>query len=167
MIIKKAGVQDRNQIKNLIQPYVEEHILLQRTQEQIINQIDQTYIAFEKKVIGVMNFVEYPRQLFEIRGLAIDKKFHGKGVGKKLINFATSDLIKVLIRKNHPQKNTQTKANHIRLFALTYVPNFFLSLDFHIVDKKIYPEKIFEDCLFCTKNNDCQEVALEKTIEIL
>jgi amino-acid N-acetyltransferase len=47
-----------------------------------------------------------------------------------------------------------------RVFALTYRPGFFEKLGFVQVDKSELPQKIWTDCLKCSKFPDCDEVAL-------
>ena len=47
-----------------------------------------------------------------------------------------------------------------RVFALTYKPAFFERLGFHMVDKLTLPEKVWKDCLHCSKLYHCDEVAV-------
>ena len=51
-----------------------------------------------------------------------------------------------------------------RIFTLTYVPEYFKKLGFHVVDKSELPHKVWSDCLKCTKFPDCDETALIKEI---
>ena len=41
-----------------------------------------------------------------------------------------------------------------------YPPGFFISLGFKEVEKEMFPEKIWADCLKCAKFNCCDEKAV-------
>ena len=47
-----------------------------------------------------------------------------------------------------------------RLFALTYRDNFFCNLGFRVVEKTLFPEKIWSDCERCPKKDHCDEIAV-------
>ena len=47
-----------------------------------------------------------------------------------------------------------------RVFALTYQEKFFRHLGFRIVDKSLFPEKIWSDCAVCPKKDRCDEIAV-------
>ena len=47
-----------------------------------------------------------------------------------------------------------------KIFALTYRDNFFCNLGFRIVEKDMFPEKIWSDCVLCPKQNCCDEIAV-------
>jgi amino-acid N-acetyltransferase len=68
-----------------------------------------------------------------------------RGIGTQLVESCISEAIVLGIG---------------RVFALTYKPEFFEKLGFHIVDKAELPQKIWTDCLKCSKFPDCDEVAL-------
>ena len=67
------------------------------------------------------------------------------GVGTKLVEACISEAIMLGIT---------------RVFALTYRPEFFEMLGFVKVEKSDLPQKIWTDCLKCSKFPDCDEVAL-------
>ena len=47
-----------------------------------------------------------------------------------------------------------------KVFALTYVPDFFVSLGFSRIDKSELPHKIWSECINCPKFPDCGEEAV-------
>jgi amino-acid N-acetyltransferase len=47
-----------------------------------------------------------------------------------------------------------------RLFALTYEVGFFEHVGFRLVDKNMFPQKVWADCLHCPKFPNCDESAL-------
>ena len=81
MKIRKANGLDGGAIRKLIRAYpdklVQEH--LPRTGE--------FFIAIEgKKIIGCCALAVYSKRLAEIRSLAVDQEFQGKGIGSALID---------------------------------------------------------------------------------
>jgi len=48
--------------------------------------------------------------------------------------------------------------------ALTYAVSFFVRNGFEVVDKEIFPEKVWTDCMNCPKRNACDEIAVMKKI---
>ena len=83
--------------------------------------------------------------LAEVRSLAVREGRMRRGVGTQLVESCISEAIVLGIA---------------RVFALTYKPEFFAKLGFRIVDKAELPQKIWTDCLKCSKFPDCDEVAL-------
>jgi amino-acid N-acetyltransferase len=83
--------------------------------------------------------------LAEVRSLAVRDGKMRRGIGTQLVESCISEAIVLGIG---------------RVFALTYKPEFFEKLGFHIVDKADLPQKIWADCLKCSKFPDCDEVAL-------
>ena len=87
--------------------------------------------------------------LAEIKSLAVDSKRCGKGIGKKLLEECLKDAKKLKVRK---------------VFALTYIPEFFEAFGFSIVDKKELPHKIWSECIRCMYFPNCKEIAMVKEI---
>ena len=83
--------------------------------------------------------------LAEIRSLAIVEDRQGKGFGSQLVEACLEEARSFGIKK---------------VFTLTTVPEFFLTLDFKVVEKSILPHKIWADCLKCPKFPDCDETAM-------
>jgi len=60
---------------------------------------------------------------------------------------------------------TEAKSLDIpRVFALTYVKDFFIKLGFKEISKDKLPQKVWSDCVKCHKFPDCDEIAVEKYI---
>jgi len=47
-----------------------------------------------------------------------------------------------------------------RIFALTMRPRLFQRLGFKVVDKELFPQKVWSDCSKCPKRDCCDEVAV-------
>ena len=136
-------------IYNLIQPYVEKEIILQRSYKQILENIDHTWVYKDNNnVIATISLVQFDTTLWEVRALAVDINHHGKKIGSLLIKKVISYL-------------TELQVENITLFALTYTPDFFIKNGFIISKKENFPKKIYEVCQFCPKVHNCHEVAVE------
>ncbi|MNC84252.1 acetyltransferase [compost metagenome] len=51
-----------------------------------------------------------------------------------------------------------------KVMALTYEVDFFLRNGFEVVEKEIFPEKVWTDCVNCAKQNACDEIAVLKIL---
>jgi len=55
--------------------------------------------------------------------------------------------------------------NMRQVMALTYEVRFFEKNGFRVVDKEIFPEKVWTDCVNCKKRHCCDEIAVLKTLD--
>jgi amino-acid N-acetyltransferase len=83
--------------------------------------------------------------LAEIRSLAVDPCCRDLGVGRALVESCLEEARSLRLR---------------RVFALTYQEDFFRRLGFGAVDKSTLPQKVWGDCMRCTKFPDCDETAV-------
>jgi amino-acid N-acetyltransferase len=51
-----------------------------------------------------------------------------------------------------------------KIMALTYEVSFFIKNGFDVVSKEIFPEKVWTDCIHCSKQNNCDEIAVLKVL---
>ena len=51
-----------------------------------------------------------------------------------------------------------------KVFALTLEPDFFKKLSFEIVEKEALPMKVWSDCAKCSKQENCDEIAVVKEV---
>lgn len=145
--VRKATSQDVDNIYNILQPYVIGEIILERSKDDILQHIEEFFIANENNsIVGTISFHDYGNNLFEIRSLAVNNQFKKHGAGRALV----TELINQL-RSDHTD---------CKIFTLTYVPEFFIKNNFKIVEKDTLPEKIWKDCVNCPKIDCCEEIAL-------
>lgn len=83
--------------------------------------------------------------LAEVRSLAVDDAYRGRGIGKKLVEWCFADARRMGVRK---------------LMSLTYEQAFFAKLGFIVVEKEALPLKVWTDCVKCPKNQSCDEIAM-------
>lgn len=145
--IRKATSSDIDTIHEIISSYSEEGILLSRNLDDISRSIENFFVAEIGSVtVGVITFFDYGDHLKEVRSLAVNRNYLRRGIGSALLQA----LIAHLRAENTP-----------RIFVLTYTPAFFERNGFTVINMDTLPEKIWKDCVFCTKQDNCTETALE------
>ena len=143
-MIRKAKITDVPKIKDIIQVYATKGILLPRSLNSIYENIRDFFVYEEdKKILGVSSLHIYWEDLAEIKSLAVCPDYQGKGIGKYLVNACIEEAKELGIKK---------------VFALTYVPKFFEKLGFKVVDKSLFPQKVWTECIHCVKFNECKEI---------
>ena len=146
-MIRKARMSDVKGIHGLIAEYARKGDMLPRSLADIYENL-RDYFIFEEdggELVGSAAIHIMWEDLAEVRSLAVREGKMRRGIGTQLVESCISEAIVLGIG---------------RVFALTYKPGFFEKLGFHIVDKSELPQKIWTDCLKCSKFPDCDEVAL-------
>jgi amino-acid N-acetyltransferase len=146
MQVRKANMSDTENIFQLILHYAKEGKLLARSYNSIYENLQSFYVAVEdNEVIGISSLHILDRDLAEVRSLAVDPKHSRKGVGKALVTEIMNDTKVLEIAK---------------LIALTYQIEFFSKMGFQLVNKNDLPQKMWKDCLNCSKLHSCDETAM-------
>ena len=146
-MIRKARMSDVKEIHQQIAEYARKGDMLPRSLADIYENL-RDYFVFEEtngELAGSAAIHIMWEDLAEVRSLAVREGKMRRGIGTRLVESCISEAIVLGID---------------RVFALTYKPEFFEKLGFHIVDKAELPRKIWTDCLKCSKFPDCDEVAL-------
>jgi amino-acid N-acetyltransferase len=97
------------------------------------------------RIYGVCGLGICWEELAEIRSLAVSVDEQGKGFGSRLVMACLEEARSLGLSK---------------VFALTYVPGFFVRFGFKEVEKLVLPHKIWADCLKCHKFPNCDETAV-------
>ena len=145
--IRPAQPGDVDAIFELLELYTASGIVLKRSKEDISGYLANFIVAVVNgSVCGCCAARDFGNNLLEVRSLVVSPVCQGKGVGKKLV----SSIIEKL----------DLERSVWRLFTLTLQVDFFKSLGFSVVEKEIFPEKIWSDCSKCPKFSCCDETAL-------
>ncbi len=147
-MIRKARIGDVVGIQKMLGHFAQKGKLLPRSLSELYTNLRDTFVAEEEqdgRVVGSCSLHIIWENLAEIRSLAVDDAHQGRGIGRRLVEACTAEAHELGIG---------------RLFTLTYETGFFKKLGFKVVDKNIFPHKIWADCLHCPKFPDCDEVAL-------
>lgn len=147
---RKATETDIESMFQLIDGYAVKGIMLPRSRDLLRRQLEHFYIAEdEAALIGCGSLCKLGEELVEIRSLGVNEQAKGHGVGRKLVK---------LLEEEAREKKFR------RLMALTYETAFFEKVGFRVVSKEIFPEKVWTDCVYCKKQDCCDEIAVLKDL---
>lgn len=146
MTIRRAIISDVPHIVDLIQPYVDDGVLLPVPAYRLYERIRDFIVAEEDgAIVGCGSLMIMWHDLVEIRSLAVQKGYQGGGVGRRVVETLIEEARELGIAK---------------VFALTYQTKFFGKLGFRVVEKETLPHKIWKDCVHCSKFTHCDEISM-------
>ena len=150
-MIRKARVTDIPVIQGLTKVFAEKKLMLSLSYGDIIERLRDFLLYLDKdgNVIGCIAIHVSWEDIVEIRSLAVDEKYHGSGIGGKLVQAALEDA---------------KELGATTVFTLTFVPEFFAKSGFTQVERSTLPHKIWKDCMKCPLFPDCGETAM--TLEL-
>jgi N-acetylglutamate synthase-like GNAT family acetyltransferase len=151
MRTRTAGPSDVVAVHRVIAHYVEQGLLLPRSEDEIREHIDHFLVLVEtrdgkEEVLGCVALEPYGSGLAEIRSLAVTPEARGHGFN------AGDRLMKAAI-------DTARRRKIARVFAVTHRPEFFSRYGFTPGPRQMVPEKIERDCVTCPKQPHCALVA--------
>lgn len=125
--------------------------MLPRSREALLRHIESFFVAEEAgNLIGCGSLFRLGADLVEIRSLGMAEGYKGRGLGTMIVG--------ALIE--------EAKAQQVpKIMALTYAVDFFLKNGFRVVDKEIFPEKVWTDCVICPKRERCDEIAVVRMLD--
>lgn len=146
-MIRQATAADIPKIQKLVQQAADQGEILPRDDDDITRDLATFVVATNRtrKVIGTCALKIYTPELCEVRSLVVDPGHRGQEWGVRLLRRCIRRARKLGFR---------------RAFALTYRPIFFQRAGFSVVDKMAFPQKVWKDCIYCSRFKDCQEVAV-------
>ncbi len=151
-MIRRALVSDVPKIAELISTFASAGQMLFRSHAELYETIRDFFVCTiepDDRVVGVCAVEIVWADLAEIKSLAVDAKFSGRGIGRALVQYAVQDATAIKIQ---------------RVFVLTYRQKFFEHLGFSVVDKSQLPLKVWGDCRKCPKNQACDEIAMVRQL---
>jgi len=150
VVCRPALPEDVESLYELIQGYAEKGIMLPRSCEALARNIDTFIVAQDgERLIGCGSLCRLGSDLVEIRSLGIADGYKGQGIGSRLVDALVEEARLQGIPK---------------VMALTYEAAFFQRNGFQIVDKEIFPEKVWTDCVNCPKQQCCDEIAVVRIV---
>ena len=152
LIVRPAEISDVARICELLKIYSEQHIVLARDEKDVTFYLKNfTVCEINGIVEGCAALRDFGNDLYEVRSLVVAPDKKGMGIGRKMIEFQLDSF--------------RNAKSDIRIFALTYQVEFFKKLNFNVVEKELFPEKIWSDCVKCTKRECCDEIAVLREIQ--
>jgi N-acetylglutamate synthase (EC 2.3.1.1) len=149
--IRKAKVKDATEIFKILQHFALKEVLLPRSLNSIYENIRDFFVCeVDGKIVGVGSLHVYWEDLAEIKSLAVKEEYQHLGIGRSIVQECLNEAKELGIK---------------RVFALTYVPDFFRKIGFEITDKSNFPQKVWTECIHCVKFNDCHEIPVSINLE--
>jgi amino-acid N-acetyltransferase len=150
MEIRSAKISDVKAIHALVSSYAERDRMLFCSMADIYEKL-QTFSVAEAdgSMVGCCALEVIWSNLAEIKSLAVDQTKKEKGIGRMLVTAAIEQAVSLGVPK---------------VFALTLEPDFFEKLGFEIVEKETLPMKVWSDCAKCSKQQNCDEIAVVKNV---
>jgi amino-acid N-acetyltransferase len=144
----KAKLSDIPAMQALVDSEVKDGIILNRTEDEVATNIRSYVLAKDgDKLVGYTALHIHSRRLAEIRSLIVDEAYRGRNIGQRMVQFTLDEAKSLGVEED--------------VLVLTYLPQFFLKLNFKEIDKEVIPEhKIWADCIKCIHFPICNEVAL-------
>ncbi len=144
--IRAARVTDIEGILGLVNAYATQDLMLPRTAEQVQRALPGFLVAvLGGKVVGCGSNVPLTPRLTELRSLAVAPEMRGTGLGKRLVQAL------VVAAKD---------AGYDKICALTLNEGFFNACGFETVDRWAITPKIWQECIYCSKFDKCDEIAV-------
>jgi amino-acid N-acetyltransferase len=152
MQVRTATVGDVPIINALVADFAGQDRMLFRPPADIYESLQTFFVAVEgERLVGCCALEVIWADLAEIKSLAVSAATQGRGVGKALVEAAVEAARRLQVPK---------------VFALTLEPRFFERCGFHVVEKDVFPMKVWSDCARCPKQDHCDETAVMRMLEV-
>ncbi len=152
-MLRKAQIKDAKKIHRLINTFASRDLMMPRSLNEIFENIRDFWVCLDsnKKIAGcvALHIIGWDN-LAEIKSLAVEKRRQRRGLGSQLLKACLREALELKIS---------------RVFALSYVPQFFKRFGFRVISKSKLPHKIWAECCNCPKFPNCSEVAIIKEIK--
>ena len=149
-MLRKATQSDVPEIHSLINYFAERERMLFRSQANLYEHI-RDFVVYEEdgKVVGCCALAVMWKDLAEVKSLAVDLSMHGKGIGRQMVEFLFKEAKELGLKV---------------VFSLTLEPEFFTKLGFDTIEKEKLPMKVWSECVACPKQDQCDEIAMQKIV---
>ena len=150
-MIRNATIHDVPRMQAVINSHAELGKMLFKSYAQLYENL-RDFAVFERdgEIYGCVALAIIWADLAEVRSLAVDEKYRGHGIGTQSVQWCLAEGRRLHIRK---------------IMSLTYESRFFEKLGFEVVEKETLPLKVWSDCVKCPKNENCDEIAMVRTLE--
>lgn len=128
-VVRPATPKDAGAIAELVSSFVADGLMLPRTKDQILANIDSYVVAARRggSVVACAALEEFSPSLAEVACVAVSRSEHGNGLGSLVVLG-----VEQLARTREIEE----------LFAMSLSDRFFLSLGYNVASISRYPEKL-------------------------
>ncbi|HIE69285.1 MAG TPA: N-acetyltransferase [Planctomycetes bacterium] len=149
--VRPATARDADAILTLVNELAVQQVMLPRSPASVIENLRDFAIAeVDGAFAGCGALAITWTDLAEVRSLAVHPAHQKHGIGRAIVDWLVTDAERLGIN---------------RLFAFTYVPDFFEKLSFVIAEHEELPHKVFNDCMHCPKFLACDEIAMTRVLD--
>ncbi len=146
IVFRSARPDDAARIFSLVDEHARRGLVLPRQLSTIQENIDNWLVAGSgEEILACAWLCALSPTLSEIRSLVVSDGLKGNGLGSKLV---------LALISNASRKGVRT------LLALTRSVSFFERVGFKRVDRSLFPEKVWNECVICPFRLDCDEEAV-------
>ena len=146
--VREARTADVHAIRQLLDTYAAERILLSKATVTLYEDVQEFYVAeLDGRVVGCGALHVLWEDLAEVRTLAVDKDFRGHGIGD------------VLLARLLEQARSIGVA---RVFCLTFAVAFFIKHGFVEIDGAPVPHDVYEQLLESYDEGVAEFLGLER-----
>ena len=151
MKYRRATFQDVESIHRIVNHYAEQGLMLARSRNYVYETLRDFVLAEDNgTVVGVGALHMVWDGLAEIRAMAIAPEYAGRGIGMAIVEQLAKDARGLGVKT---------------LFTLTYQQGFFAKAGFTEVPKESLSQKVWKDCINCSKFPNCDEIAMIRKLE--
>ncbi len=145
--MRPARIDDVPAIQRIINTFADRGDMLPRSLAELYGNL-RDFVVWEQhdEVVACCALHVTWEDLAEVKSLGVVDNVQGQGIGTALVRRCLDDARELDAR---------------RVFALTYIPEFFIRLGFESVDKSLLPHKVWAECTRCVKFPDCDEEAVQ------
>jgi len=148
--VRKAIVRDVGRIQKLVNEFASRGLMLGLSLSEVYEHLRDFSIAEKDgEVVGACALHIVWEDLAEVRSLVVEPAYRDSGIGRSLVESCIEEARSLRLN---------------RVFALTYQEDFFFRLGFEPVEKSELPQKVWSDCMKCTKFPDCDETAVIRVL---
>ena len=149
-MIRKATVKDVEDIRQIINNYAKQELMLARSLSELYECIRSFYVYEDNgEIVGCCALQVVWENIAEVQSLAVKEEYKKRNIGSKLLDACIQDAYELGLEN---------------VFTLTYAPGFFQKNAFERIDKSILPHKVWTGCIKCPKFPDCDEIAMMKKL---
>jgi amino-acid N-acetyltransferase len=149
--LRTADASEAAKLYALIGANLAEGHLLPRTLDELTVHAPRFVVALRgRTLVGCAELAPLSPQVAEVRSLVVDQSARRHGVGTMLV-----DELRARARREGFDK----------LCAFTHAPGYFMPMGFSIVPHLWIPEKIFTDCVKCSRFRHCGQNAMMQTLD--
>jgi len=148
--IRPARVADVPAIHALIKGFAERGKMVLRPFDELYANLRAYQVAeLDGRIVGCAATHVFWSDLAELKGVAVEESYQGRGIGRRLCEACLADLGRLGV---------------VRVFTLTNAVGFFEGLGFRKVAKESLPRFIWGECVRCPTFPICNEEALLREV---